>query len=132
MICSRCGVETVIYRQVNASGAKVVVERCPICRTNPRMGQAFLPKKDYEWDSLPLFDDYSKHAEPCAVKGCANVGTEWNHWMPRHLSDEADDWPGAWLCAQHHREWHEKTQTGSYAKRSNHGQHVQAHPRQPV
>lgn len=117
MLCKRCNIPCRIYGQINTSGTHVVVERCPQCGGNPNTGRPFLPIKDYDWDSLPLFDDLSKTAEPCAVRGCHNIGTEYHHFAPRHLFDNADDWPTAWLCKIHHREWHEKTMTGSYITR---------------
>ncbi len=118
MNCPRCSVKCVIYGQINSSGSKVVVERCPKCRCNPDQKRAFLPKADYEWDSLPLFEDYSKAAAPCAVRGCKNVGTEYHHFAPQHLFDDANDWPTAYLCHDHHAKWHELTRTGSYYKRA--------------
>jgi len=114
MRCERCRIETVIYRQVNASGSKVVVERCPQCKRNPNATRAFLPLKDYDWDSLPLFVDYSKDAAPCAYRGCHNPGSEYHHMAPRHLFEDADNWPTAYLCHFHHDQWHKLTQTGSY------------------
>ena len=118
MICPRCGTNCEIYKQYNRSGSLVVVERCPECRSNPAPQRAFLPKKDYDVDNLPLFEDYTKEAERCGVKGCENIGVEYHHYAPRHLFDNADDWAVGWLCREHHREWHEKTQTGSYYKRT--------------
>ena len=114
MLCDRCQCEGELYRQINSSGAKVIVERCPICRRAPNIKQAFISKKGLDWDALPLFEDYSLHAEPCAVRGCLNKGTEYHHFSPRHLFDDADDWPTAYLCKVHHTMWHKITRTGSY------------------
>lgn len=118
MICPHCKTEeTVIYRQVNSSGSKVVVERCPNCHRNPNKGKPFLPLQNYNWDELPLFENYSDQSMPCCVAGCANIGTEYHHFAPRHLFDNPDGWPTGYLCKEHHNEWHEKTRTGSYYKR---------------
>lgn len=114
MHCNRCNVEGKIYSQINASGSRVIVERCPRCGRNPNAKQAFLPLKDYDWDSLPLFADYSKDAQPCGYHGCTNPGSEYHHYAPRHLFEDADNWPGGPLCREHHKIWHETTQTGSY------------------
>lgn len=119
MKCVRCDVEGVIYRQINKSGSKVVVERCPNCRSNTRPGAAFLSKKGYDWDALPLFEDYTDVSFPCCVEGCERKDTQLHHFAPRHLfGEDADLWPTGYLCTDHHSEWHQKTQTGSYAKRS--------------
>jgi hypothetical protein len=117
MRCKICNTNCIIYRQINTSGSRVVVERCPNCGRNPNTGRPFLSVKDYDWESLPLLEDLSLSASPCAVIGCTNTGTEFHHFAPRHLFDNSDDWPVAWLCREHHREWHEKTLTGAYVTR---------------
>jgi hypothetical protein len=117
MKCKRCEVEGGIYRQINSNGAKVVVERCPNCGANPNAGKPFLPLKDYDWESLPLWEDKTIDAPPCSVRGCVNKGTEYHHYAPRHLFEDADDWATGYLCAIHHRLWHERTNTGSYITR---------------
>jgi hypothetical protein len=56
-------------------------------------------------DNLPVIGDYSQN-EHCAV--CGKPGTEYHHWAPRHkFGDEADSWPGAYLCKKHHDQWHQ-------------------------
>ena len=116
MLCNHCGNAGVIYRQINGNGNIVIVERCPVCRTNTRPKTPFLPKKDFEnIDDLPLWEDYQVDSEPCSVRGCDRTDTEWHHFAPRHLfGHECEDWPGAWLCMHHHKMWHKLTQTGSY------------------
>lgn len=117
MLCKSCGTETQIFRQINSSGSRVVVERCPECGRNPNKGKPFLKKADFDWESLPLFQDASLTAEPCSYKGCENKGTEWHHYAPQHLFDDADNWGAGYLCQYHHRLWHEKTETGAYITR---------------
>jgi hypothetical protein len=95
----------------------VVVERCPNCGGNPNTGKPFLRLKDYDWESLPIFEDFSKNAEPCSYEDCENKGVEFHHFAPRHLFEDADKWPTAYLCREHHRIWHEKTLTGSFVTR---------------
>lgn len=117
MKCPRCNdVECKVYKQINRSGSVVVVERCPACRNNPTPYRAFLPKKDYDIDTLPLFEDYMEDAHGCEVRGCENKGSEYHHFAPKHLFDNAEDWPTGWLCQGHHREWHKKTITGAYKR----------------
>lgn len=58
-------------------------------------------------DDLPLverFSDVPKHV--CEYYGCISTDTEYHHWAPRHLFDDADNWPGSWLCRVHHPAWH--------------------------
>lgn len=120
MKCPRCNNDCVIYAQINANGAHVVAERCPICRTAPDPRKCFLSVKDYDWYSLPMFQDNSKDAPECVVVGCKNKGVELHHFAPRHLfKREAEDYPKGYLCNYHHTHWHEITQTGSFYKRRN-------------
>lgn len=116
MRCSRCGVDGKIYKQKNANGGFVVVERCPKCGRNTIPGKPFLNKALYDWDNLPLFVDYNaEHGHPCDVKGCTRKDTEYHHFAPRSLFENADDWLTGWLCKFHHDLWHKLTKTGSYA-----------------
>lgn len=117
MICPHCKIDCNMYRQINQSGSKVVVERCPKCRRNPNNGKPFYSKKGYDWDSLPLFEDYTINSPKCEVKGCTNTGVEYHHFSPRHLFENCDDWPTGWLCKPHHIEWHKKTRTGMFDER---------------
>ena len=118
MICRKCKVDCVIYRSINYSGSKVVVERCPQCRRNPNTGKPFLRLKDYDWDSLPLFEDNSVGSEPCGYEGCENVGVEHHHYAPAHLfPEDSNNWPAGYLCRFHHDLWHEVTETGPYISR---------------
>ncbi len=123
MKCPRCNNDCVIYAQINANGAHVVAERCPVCRTAPDPKKVFLSVKDYDWYSLPMFQDNSKDAPACVVMGCGNKGTELHHFAPRHLfKQEAEDYPKGYLCSYHHSHWHEVTETGSFYKRRTHEQ----------
>lgn len=119
MRCDRCGTMGVVYRQVNGNGNVVIVERCPKCKTNTLPGRPFLSKGDFEnIGALPLWEDFTENSEPCAVKGCRNLGSEYHHFAPRHLFGfECEGWPGAYLCKYHHDLWHKQTLTGSYITR---------------
>ena len=117
MLCKRCDIDGEIFRQINSNGARVVVERCPICGRNPNAGKPFLPVKDYDWDTLPLLKDFTPDAPACEYIGCQNKGVEYHHYAPRHLFDDADSWGTGYLCMYHHRLWHERTETGAYITR---------------
>jgi hypothetical protein len=114
MRCNHCHVDGVLYRQINASGAKVVVERCPKCRRNTVPGKPFLSKNGHDWDALPLFEDYNKESHQCEYEGCTRTDTQLHHYSPRHLFADADKWAQQYLCSLHHSIWHKLTQTGSY------------------
>lgn len=55
-------------------------------------------------DSIPITKDYSVNNPPCKV--CGVRGTELHHWLPQHLSDEANKWPTDYLCRPCHLFWH--------------------------
>lgn len=118
-ICPHCGGDIVLYRQINGNGAQVIVARCCKCDRIPNRKQPFLPKADYpHWESFPLYQDNMKHSEPCAVRGCDRRDTEYHHFAPRALfGAEADDYPGAYLCQEHHDKWHKVTKTGKFTKK---------------
>jgi hypothetical protein len=42
----------------------------------------------------------------CEYHGCERTDTEYHHWAPRHLFTDAEDWPGSYLCGEHHPHWH--------------------------
>lgn len=50
------------------------------------------------------------HEPPdCSVDRCAEPGTEDHHFAPKNVfGADADRWPIAPLCHEHHREWHER------------------------
>ncbi len=117
-ICPDCGDRTVIYRQINRNGGKVVAERCPSCKKNPNKGRPFLSKKLVEnWDLLPLLEDNMMYSSPCIYKGCENKNTEYHHFAPRHLFQDFEKWPGGFLCMEHHSVWHKTTKTGNWRQR---------------
>ena len=78
---------------------------------------------DEQIAAMPVRVDNRDETHVCCVRGCDRTGVELNHFAPRHLfGAEADDWPVGWLCTPHHREWHQKTETGAYWRgRNNNG-----------
>ena len=50
--------------------------------------------------------------EPCSVRGCITVPTEYHHFAPYNtFGPDADNWPCLPLCRPHHTHWH-KTMDG--------------------
>jgi hypothetical protein len=107
-VCEYCLGMTMVFRQINANGAEVAVERCSVCYKRPKSSKMFLPKSLFGGDvsTFPVYRDNLKDADPCERCG-SREGTEYHHWMPHHLSDDADSWPGANLCKKCHKEWHD-------------------------
>jgi hypothetical protein len=44
---------------------------------------------------------------PCERCG-STEGSEYHHWAPVHLFEDAEDWPKSYLCRKCHLEWHAK------------------------
>lgn len=56
-------------------------------------------------DKLPVVADYRGNNPDCAR--CGASGTELHHWAPRHLFEDADQWPTSYLCNNCHKLWHD-------------------------
>ena len=85
-------------------GRSVVVEVCRACSCKIKT----VPKREWpgDWESLTTYRD--NRCDLCLGNGCAMcaipchkcgsyAGTELHHWAPRHLFDDADDWPQSFL-----------------------------------
>lgn len=106
--CKQCGGVVIRGRVIAANGAVQVKDICQSCGQNAAGNGISIPHRLVpDLDSLPLFDDYSLHNQPCSVTGCAEQFTEYHHWAPRHLFADSEAWPGNYLCTKHHKEWHD-------------------------
>lgn len=63
----------------------------------------FADVANIEADVVPLIAEHV--ANPCERCG-SESGSELHHWAPRHLFDDADEWPQSYLCRDCHAEWH--------------------------
>lgn len=97
-----------LVRNITGSGSSQVYWQCKTCRRNAYGGGQYIDHKPIiafgkPIENIPVIEDY--RVEKCAV--CGALGAEYHHWAPRHLfGDDADKWPGAYLCKQHHDLWH--------------------------
>lgn len=108
--CERCGKEVMarLVRTVAQNGANQVYWWCiagehRIVRASHLIPHDKLREFGIDPDTLPIQENYSG-ASPCVV--CGSVNTEYHHFAPRHLFEDADNWPGAYLCKPHHTHWH--------------------------
>jgi 5-methylcytosine-specific restriction endonuclease McrA len=107
--CERCEqvITARLVRKITTSGTSLIFWECPgghaISRIPKWISHAEV-KKFFDINSIPVVEDFSQDHK-CAV--CGKTGTEYHHFAPRHLfGDEADKWPGVYLCRPHHTEWH--------------------------
>ena len=98
--------------RIATNGTFQVVAWCPECErwSSGPLAHAWVrslgidPTRD-----LPIIFDNRGLPAICSVKGCGSDDVELNHFAPRAIfKGEADDWPTAYLCRKHHREWGER------------------------
>ncbi len=63
------------------------------------------------FDRVPLFDIcFRDNRHEYGIHECAHCGTgegtEYHHWAPRAIFNDANSWPGSYLCPGCHRAWH--------------------------
>jgi hypothetical protein len=81
---------------------------CPLCRC--RESARITKALALSWN-IPV--QYVRHS-PGEVSECEYIGcgqpAELHHFAPRNWFgfEEADNWPTAWLCPMHHKEWHRR------------------------
>lgn len=103
-------------KQYNRSGSMVVICLCGYCGNHVDPKNPFYNKKMFDLDALTVLVDLRDSGEPCAI--CGKKETEYHHFAPRHLfGDDADNWPTAWLCKDHHKEWHDKVTPNMHKRR---------------
>jgi hypothetical protein len=88
------------------NGEKAVIDKCPVCFKCPDPRRVFLPLKNYDWNTLPLFQDEIENSLPCNYIGCKRKGTELHHFAPKKVFGDYDNWPTGYLCKYHHKLWH--------------------------
>lgn len=100
-----------LVRSITASMVSQVYWECLTHKgaiTNPRQNIAHekLKTNDINIENIPIVEDYSNQVK-CAVIGCTEKGGEYHHFAPRYIfGAEADNWPTAYLCLTHHKQWH--------------------------
>lgn len=96
--------------RIAGNGSYQIVAVCPDCATTSS------PISHYVigWlgvfiGDLPVVADYRGNLGRCSRRGCEREAVEDHHFAPRAVfGDEADDWPMALLCVDHHNEWHRR------------------------
>jgi hypothetical protein len=92
------------------NGSKQIVDVCPTCRTQtgPLPHFAVL-RTGVVIERLEVIADYRGGLGRCARRGCEQEAVEDHHFAPRAIfREEAEEWPKALLCVEHHAEWHRR------------------------
>lgn len=103
--------EADLWIRIAGNGSHQVVAICPGCSTQigPLSHERVRREAGREPASLPIVADYRGTLGRCSRRGCEREAVEDHHFAPRAIfGDEADDWPRALLCLEHHIEWHRR------------------------
>lgn len=120
--CHQCGEQTLLRRQITASGISQVAWYCKACHdwadkpvhwVGHEAVTAILAPYGAIIETLDIIHDYRDPAYACAV--CGELGAEYHHWMPQALARRYEDvwvdwahWSSltVYLCPRHHHLWH--------------------------
>lgn len=112
--CSHCGTSCLIAKDKAANGSTQVFWWCVHCNNYADPRSPFIPhgfvkvNLKIDIDTLPTIERFPNNPLPVCVV-CGKSGAELHHFAPKHIFDgESENWPTAYLCDKHHREWHTK------------------------
>lgn len=102
--------------RLNAGGMPTFRLRCRSCSYT--IGHLSKRTVFHEWGFTPDTFDFYEQAPPsrdemCSVDECDKPGVDRHHFAPKAPFGyrEAQRWPQAWLCKEHHVQWH-RTMSG--------------------
>jgi hypothetical protein len=108
--CNKCKAErnARLVRNITKSGISQVYWLCRCCdssTTSPivYIRHDLIKAANINPDELPVINNYSG-TQLCAV--CNSPFAEYHHWAPRYLFEDAENWPGSYLCIKCHSRWH--------------------------
>ena len=111
VICDQCKDHqpALLMRTVSASGVSMPFWFCLTCQrpaTKPTRWLSHALVRAYGADPslLPIFS--SNPAVRCIH--CGALGSQYHHWAPKEIFQDAEEWPGGYLCQRCHREWHDR------------------------
>ena len=99
---------------------------CPSCNqivahkaiVNSDIGGHWIPKAFMPYvntDDLPVYTPDGEQVPKCVL--CGQRGAELHHFAPRSFfGDECEQWPKAYLCREHHMQWHDRVTPGLVRK----------------
>jgi hypothetical protein len=74
-------------------------------------------RMDIPWANDVLLVNKTQQERQCAHGAgtkhqCPNTDVEYHHFGPKSYFVDFDKWPTAWLCREHHNNWHEEVTPG--------------------
>ena len=92
--------------RIAGNGSYQVVPWCDECEHWSSMA---IPHNGYRISDLPVIADNRGTLGRCSRRGCEREAVEDHHFAPRAVfGQDADEWPRALLCVEHHIEWHRR------------------------
>ena len=107
--CIRCGLSAHLARASAGNGATQVFWWCARCQRYAAgsayfVSQSYLKSIGIDIAALPIVTRSSEPQPHC--ERCGSLGAEYHHWAPKHLFEDAELWPGSYLCVEGHHKWH--------------------------
>lgn len=92
------------------SGAYQIRPWCDECGrwATGSIPQDTIRAKGFVPTDFQVIADYRGMLGRCSHRGCDREGVEDHHFAPQAIFPDADDWPRALLCVEHHIEWHRR------------------------
>lgn len=97
--------------RIASSGAYALLAWCHECGrwASGAIPTYHLDRLGLRADDIRVVADHRGSLGRCSVRGCDSEDVELNHFAPQATFGEASwDWPTAYLCRRHHREWGER------------------------
>lgn len=97
-------------RRIAGNGSYQVVAVCSECGTaSPPISHPLVERTGVVISALQVVADLRGSLGRCSRRGCEREAIEDHHFAPRAVfQEEADEWPRALLCLEHHAEWHRR------------------------
>lgn len=123
VLCERCCdyQPALLMRIVSQSGVSMPFWFCLTCQRAATKPPKWLSRKvtsayQVDPDVLPVYGNVTV----LYCTRCGGAGAEYHHWAPKEVFDDADNWPGAYLCVKCHHKWHEAMIGYRFGRRDGH------------
>ena len=118
--CKKCNSLSFVrlVRDITSNGISQIYWQCQVHHGgihSPRKNIKHEKVKSLEIviENLPVINNNS---EFFVCKKCGAIGAANHHWSPKHLFEDAEDWPQDYLCNECHDKWHNIVTPGMYKK----------------
>jgi hypothetical protein len=126
--CPECHNQTVMTVRINKDGSTAVLSSCDYCVTGeirfndgrPNIKQEvvwYAQHKGIPWALEVRIDNKTGKGIVCeygieTLNACKATDVQYHHFALKSVNADAELWPKAWLCTDHHTLWHDKQTPG--------------------